>query len=94
MLNNIDIIKKVNFNFTEEEKNSLKIRETKKQYDKYLEEGLLRSVDTEKYAFFSWISVNGFISNMVLSDNQDKEFVDKIIDEYLDFMINGIFKND
>ncbi len=93
MLNNIDIIKKVNFDFTEEEKNSLKIKNTKKQYDKYLEDGLLRSVDTEKYAFFSWISINGFISNMVLCNNQDKEFINELIDEYLDFMIHGIFKN-
>lgn len=93
MLNNIDIIKKVNFDFTEEEKNSLKIKNTKKQYDKYLEDGLLRSIDTEKYAFFSWISINGFISNMVLCNNQDKEFINELIDEYLDFMIHGIFKN-
>lgn len=93
MLNNIDIIKKVKFDFTEEEKNSLKIKETKKKYDKYLEEGLLRHVDTEKYAFFSWISINGFISNMVLSNNQDKEFINKLIDEYVDFMIYGLFKN-
>lgn len=94
MLNNIDIIKKVNFDFTEEEKESLKIKETKKQYDKYLEKGLLRNVDTEKYAFLSWISINGFVSNMVLSNNQDKEFVDRLIDEYIDFMIYGLFKND
>lgn len=94
MLNNIDIIKKVNFDFTEEEKKSLKIKETKKQYDKYLEKGLLRNVDTEKYAFLSWISINGFVSNMVLSNNQDKEFVDRLIDEYIDFMIYGLFKND
>lgn len=93
MLNNIDIIKKANFDFTEEEKNSLKIKETKKKYDKYLEEGLLRHIDTEKYAFFSWISINGFISNMVLSNNKDKEFTNKLIDEYLDFMIYGLFKN-
>lgn len=93
MLNNIDIIKKVNFDFTEEEKKSLKIKETKKQYDNYLEKGLLRNVDTEKYAFLSWISINGFVSNMVLSNNQDKEFVDRLIDEYVDFMIYGIFKN-
>lgn len=93
MLNNIDVIKKVAFDFTEEEKESMKIRETKNHYDKYLEEGLLRDVDTEKYAFFSWISINGFISNMVLCNNQDKEFIDKLIDEYLDFMIHGIFKN-
>ncbi|MEW9078467.1 TetR/AcrR family transcriptional regulator [Terrisporobacter glycolicus] len=93
MLNNIDIIKKVNFDFTEEERSSLKIKETKKKYDKYLEEGLLRHVDTEKYAFFSWISINGFISNMVLSNNQDKEFLNKLIDEYVDFMIYGLFKN-
>lgn len=94
MLKNIDIIKKVNFDFTEEEKKSLKIKETKKQYDKYLEKGLLRNVDTEKYAFLSWISINGFVSNMVLSNNQDKEFVDRLIDEYIDFMIYGLFKND
>lgn len=93
MLNNIDIIKKANFDFTEEEKNSLKIKETKKKYDKYLEEGLLRHIDTEKYAFFSWISINGFVSNMVLSNNKDKEFTNKLIDEYLDFMIYGLFKN-
>ena len=93
MLNNIDIIKKANFDFTEEEKNSLKIKETKKKYDKYLEEGLLRYIDTEKYAFFSWISINGFVSNMVLSNNKDKEFTNKLIDEYLDFMIYGLFKN-
>ncbi|WP_434796494.1 TetR/AcrR family transcriptional regulator [Terrisporobacter vanillatitrophus] len=93
MLNNIDIIKKVKFDFTEEEKNSLKIKETKKKYDTYLEEGLLRHVDTEKYSFFSWISINGFISNMVLSNNQDKEFINKLIDEYVDFMIYGLFKN-
>lgn len=93
MLNNIDIIKKVNFDFTEEEKKSLKIKETKKQYDNYLEKGLLRNVDTEKYAFLSWISINGFVSNMVLSNNQDKEFVDRLIDEYIDFMIHGLFKN-
>lgn len=93
MLNNIDIIKKVNFDFTEEEKESLKIKETKKQYDNYLEKGLLRNVDTEKYAFLSWISINGFVSNMVLSNNQDKEFVDRLIDEYIDFMIYGLFKN-
>lgn len=93
MLNNIDLIKKVNFDFTEEEKNSLKIKKTKKKYDKYLEEGLLRNVNTEKYAFFSWISINGFISNMVLSNNQDKEFINKLIDEYVDFMIYGLFKN-
>lgn len=93
MLNNIDIIKKVNFDFTEEEKESLKIKETKKQYDNYLEKGLLRNVDTEKYAFLSWISINGFVSNMVLSNNQDKEFVDRLIDEYIDFMIHGLFKN-
>lgn len=93
MLNNIDIIKKANFDFTEEEKNSLKIKETKEKYDKYLEEGLLRHIDTEKYAFFSWISINGFISNMVLSNNKDKEFTNKLIDEYLDFMIYGLFKN-
>lgn len=93
MLNNIDIIKKVNFDFTEEERSSLKIKETKKKYDKYLEEGLLRHVDTEKYAFFSWISINGFISNMVLSNNQDKEFLNKLIDEYVDFIIYGLFKN-
>ncbi|SFJ25094.1 transcriptional regulator, TetR family [Terrisporobacter glycolicus] len=93
MLNNIDIIKKANFDFTEEEKNSLKIKETKKKYDKYLEEGLLRHIDTEKYVFFSWISINGFISNMVLSNNKDKEFTNKLIDEYLDFMIYGLFKN-
>lgn len=93
MLNNIDIIKKVNFDFTEEERSSLKIKETKKKYDKYLEEGLLRHVDTEKYAFFSWISINGFISNMVLSNNQDKEFLNKLIDEYVDFMIYGLFEN-
>lgn len=93
MLNNIDIIKKVNFDFTEEEKKSLKIKETKKQYDNYLEKGLLRNVDTEKYAFLSWISINGFVSNMVLSNNQDKEFVDRLIDEYIDFMIYGLFKN-
>ncbi|WP_419749274.1 TetR/AcrR family transcriptional regulator [Terrisporobacter petrolearius] len=93
MLNNIDIIKKANFHFTEEEKNSLKIKETKEKYDKYLEDGLLRHIDTEKYAFFSWISINGFISNMVLSNNKDKEFTNKLIDEYLDFMIYGLFKN-
>ncbi|UEL47970.1 TetR/AcrR family transcriptional regulator [Terrisporobacter hibernicus] len=93
MLNNIDIIKKANFDFTEEEKNSLKIKETKEKYDKYLEDGLLRHIDTEKYAFFSWISINGFISNMVLSNNKDKEFTNKLIDEYLDFMIYGLFKN-
>lgn len=93
MLNNIDIIKKANFDFTEEEKNSLKIKETKKKFDKYLEEGLLRHVDTEKYAFFSWISINGFISNMVLSNNQDKEILNKLIDGYVDFMIYGLFKN-
>lgn len=93
MLNNIDIIKKANFDFAEEEKNSLKIKETKKKYDKYLEEGLLRHIDTEKYAFFSWISINGFVSNMVLSNNKDKEFTNKLIDEYLDFMIYGLFKN-
>jgi len=93
MLNNIDIIKKANFDFTEEEKNSLKIKETKEKYDKYLEEGLLRHIDTEKYAFFSWISINGFVSNMVLSNNKDKEFTNKLIDEYLDFMIYGLFKN-
>lgn len=93
MLNNIDIIKKANFDFTEEEKNSLKIKETKEKYDKYLEDGLLRRIDTEKYAFFSWISINGFISNMVLSNNKDKEFTNKLIDEYLDFMIYGLFKN-
>lgn len=93
MLNNIDIIKKANFDFTEEEKNSLKIKETKKKYDKYLEEGLLRHIDTEKYVFFSWISINGFVSNMVLSNNKDKEFTNKLIDEYLDFMIYGLFKN-
>lgn len=93
MLNNIDIIKKANFDFTEEEKNSLKIKETKEKYDKYLEEGLLRHIDTEKYAFFSWISINGFISNMVLSNNKDKEFTNKLIDEYLDFMIYGLFEN-
>ncbi len=93
MLNNIDVIKKVTFDFTEEEKSSLKIKNTKKQYDKYLEEGLLRSIDTERYAFFSWISINGFVSNMVLCNNKDKAFINKLIDGYLDFMIHGIFKN-
>lgn len=93
MLNNIEVIKKVNFDFTEEEKNSLKIRETKVKYDKCLEKGLLNPIDTEKCAFFSWISINGFVANMVLMNNKDKEFINKIIDEYLDFMIYGIFKN-
>ena len=64
-----------------------------KEFDKYLKENLIRNIDTEKYAFFSWISINGFIYNIVQSNIQDKELVNKLIDEYLDFMILGIFKN-
>lgn len=93
MLNNIDGKNRLAFNFTKEESESIKIKETKELYDKYLDKGLFREVDTERYAFYSWISINGFIYNMVLNDNQDKEFVDKLIDEYLDFMIHGMFKN-
>ena len=93
MLNNIDGIKYLSFDFSEEEKESIKIKETKKKYDKYLKENLIRNIDTEKYAFFSWISINGFIYNIVQSNIQDKELVNKLIDEYLDFMILGIFKN-
>ncbi|MDK2562355.1 TetR/AcrR family transcriptional regulator [Romboutsia sedimentorum] len=94
MLNDIEGISRIYFDFTEEEKENLRIKDIKKYYDKYLEIGILRTVDTEKYAFFSWISINGLISNIILSSNKDKEFIDKIIDDYLDFMIYGIFKDD
>lgn len=94
MLNDIEGISRIYFDFTEEEKENLRIKDIKKYYDKCLEVGILRTVDTEKYAFFSWISINGLISNIILSSNKDKEFIDKIIDDYLDFMIYGIFKDD
>ncbi len=92
MLNDIEGISRLYFEFTEEEKENLRIKNIKKYYDKCLQVGILRTVDTEKYAFFSWISINGLISNIILSSNKDKEFIDKIIDDYLDFMIYGIFK--
>lgn len=94
MLNDIEGISRIYFDFTEEEKENLRIKDIKKYYDKCLEVGILRTVDTEKYAFFSWISINGLISNIILSSNKDKEFIDKLIDDYLDFMIYGIFKDD
>ncbi|RDY27081.1 TetR/AcrR family transcriptional regulator [Romboutsia weinsteinii] len=93
MLNDIEGIDRVYFDFTDEEKESLRINNTKIFYDKCLKLGLLRPIDTERYAFFSWISINGLISNMILSSNNDKEFNKKLIEDYIDFIIHGLFKN-
>lgn len=93
MLNDIEGVDRVYFDFTDEEKESLRINNTKIFYDKCLKLGLLRPIDTEKYAFFSWISINGLISNMILSSNNDKEFNEKLIEDYIDFIIDGLFKN-
>lgn len=93
MLNDIEGVKRLTFDFSEEEKEHMRIKDIKKYYDKCLELGLLRPIDTEKYSFFSWISINGFISNVILSSNQDKKFIERLIDEYIDFMMYGIFKN-
>ncbi|WP_371025406.1 TetR/AcrR family transcriptional regulator (plasmid) [Paraclostridium ghonii] len=92
MFNDIEGINGFYFDFTKEEKENLRIKNIKKHYDKCLELGILRNIDTEKYAFFSWISITGLITNIILSSNKDKAFIDNMIDDYLDFMIHGIFR--
>ncbi|MGL6104662.1 TetR/AcrR family transcriptional regulator [Romboutsia sp.] len=93
MLNDIEGVNRFYFDFTDEEKENLRIKNIKQHYDKCLQLGILRNVNTEKYAFFSWISITGFISNAILSSNKDKDFVENLIEEYLDFILYGVFKN-